>query len=91
MIVIWEKFVIKFGQILEIYLKIVKVFKKMLIKTWKNLTKIWNFPAIDSLSSKIFVFGGNDLSVPPFPESRYFICYFRNLGGGGKTHDKIIF
>ena len=41
MIVIWEKFV-KFGQILEILLKILKgfkeilrVFKKILIKIWK--------------------------------------------------------
>ena len=39
MIVIWEKFVIKFGQILEIYLKILKDFKKILIKIWKNLMK----------------------------------------------------
>ena len=67
MIVIWEKFVIKFEQILEIYLKILKVFKKISIKIWKNLTKIWNFPAIDYFSSKIFVFGGNVLSVPPSP------------------------
>ena len=25
--------------------------------------------------------GGEVLSVPPLPESRYCICYFRNLGG----------
>ena len=28
MIVIWEKFVIKFGQILEVYLKILKFLRK---------------------------------------------------------------
>ena len=63
--VIIEKFVkvwTNFGNLIENFKvkKILKVFKKILIKIWKNLTIICNFSyTIDShsLSSQKFVFG----------------------------------
>ena len=80
MIVIWGK-LLKFEQILKVQLKFLKVFKKILIKIWKNLTKIWQFSyyrfsllaETRTISHPLQIFWGFGGNVPPIPPpwSRY--------------------
>ena len=98
MIVIWEKFVkvwTNFGNLIKNFKSFKEnfesYFKKILIKILKNLTKIWNFSFYRFSFFQLWKICVRGNVPPGFTLEPLLYMLIQKFGGGGKTHDRIMF